>query len=99
MAWKHYKRKLWWIPVVVLLAISILALVLCFDSRFGETSFHRIKDGMTESDVEEILGWHAGDYRPVIWKNPTWFVSTTDVAAWPIEKCGMDYNELMKLKE
>src|SRR5438094_4422305 len=101
MAWKHYKRKFLWTSLAGILAIAISCFVLLmrYDSRFGKASFHRIKEGMTESKVEGILGCRAGDYRPPIWKKPTWFVSTTDVAAWPIEKSGMDFCELTNLQE
>jgi hypothetical protein len=54
---------------------------------------------MTESEVDEILGCQAGDYRPPIWKKPTWYVSTTDIATLPIEKSGMDFDELRELQE
>lgn len=101
MARKLYGKKSDWCALAGSLAIVISSLlfVVRHDSKFGEESFNSIKVGMTEPEVEAILGYPPGDYRPSIWKKPKWFVSPTDVAAWPRKKSGIDMQELIKLQE
>jgi hypothetical protein len=47
-------------------------------SRFGPDTFDQLHEGMTTDEVGAVLGCPPGDYRPAIWREPTWFVSPSD---------------------
>ncbi|MCI0376235.1 MAG: hypothetical protein L0215_01380 [Gemmataceae bacterium] len=59
------KRRLLWIAATLVLLLGAGYAVLWLTGpghRINALSFERIQEGMTEKEVEEILGVPAGDY-------------------------------------
>src|SRR5438874_7970559 len=65
------KRRLFWATTAALLGLGVSLIVLTPQHRrsgITQENFERIKEGMTEEEVEEILGGPPGTYtdRPII---------------------------------
>jgi hypothetical protein len=71
-----------------IVAVIGYVLVRVQEPRFGKEKFELIQEGMTETEVVEALGYPAGDYRPEIWRHPTWFVSPSNLIGVPIAERG-----------
>jgi hypothetical protein len=83
------RRHLWWlIPFTGMLLIlgAILPIVVPRPSPVTRAVYERIKKGMTEAEVEEILGGPPGDYatRPRQWtyRSSFLFYSRMPTAEW-----------------
>jgi hypothetical protein len=63
----------------VAVVIAGLFLLKPHTPRFGADKFERLRLGMTEDEVVAILGCPPGDYRPAIWRKPTWYVHHRDI--------------------
>lgn len=75
-----YRRLLVVLMVVVLLGLAYRC-HLDDSPAFSEERFDRITIGMTKDQVIAILGANPGDYRPLSWQRPDWFVSPSTTAA------------------
>ena len=81
--------------IVVVLSYVLLRVQ---EPRFGKEKFELLHEGMTEAEVVAVLGCPAGDYRPEIWKHPTWFVSPSDAIGFPEAESGRPLEEMEELK-
>jgi hypothetical protein len=88
-----------WIVVLVVVAAAGLFFLLRPRPRFGEEQFERLREGMTEDEVVALLGCPPGDYRPTIWSQPDWFVSSSDAAGFLRAERGRSRRELEKLAQ
>ena len=95
MAWKVSRP---WIVVIAAVAFAGLFLLMRPRPRFGEEQFERLREGMTEAEVSALLGCPPGDYRPTIWSQPDWYVSSTDVIGILRAERGRSRQELEELK-
>ena len=88
--------------IAVVIALALLALWLVYpptDRRFGEPYYDGITEGMSEADVEAILGLPAGDYRPERWIHPGHFVSPSDTMGWIVKESGLSAREVSDLEQ
>jgi hypothetical protein len=99
MAGKLFNLRSRWLWGLVLAAVAI-GMWLSFprDPRFGQDKFQQLHEGMTEDEVISVLGCTAGDYRPRIWSQPDWYVSTSDVIGALDRECGRSIRELEELE-
>jgi hypothetical protein len=54
---------------------------------------------MTLAEVIAVLGCPPGDYRPALWRQPPWYVSTSDAVAILREERGKPFRELEALDQ
>jgi hypothetical protein len=87
-----------WIALLAAGAALGLFLLLRQRPRFGEEQFEQLRDGMTEAEVVAVLGCPPGDYRPAIWSQPDWYVSTSDVVGFLRKERGRSLGELEELQ-
>jgi hypothetical protein len=82
-------RKCWLVVLGVaaaaLAALAIWAMLL--GPRFGPAYFHRLREGMTEQEVEAVLGCPAGDYRTT---QPPRYHGTPHIDGFVREQAGRD---------
>jgi hypothetical protein len=90
------RRRLFALGTIVL---AVVVLLLRFHPQFGEWQFNQLQLGMTEDEVTAILGCPPGDYRPAIWSQPDWYVSTTDMIGDVIADRGLSHEEVRRLEE
>jgi hypothetical protein len=83
-----------WIAVIAVVAAAGLFFLLRPRPQFGEERFERIREGMMEDEVIALLGCPPGDYRPTIWSQPDWFVSSSDAVGFLRAERGRSYREL-----
>src|SRR5690242_14234482 len=101
MAWKFARLRLSrgrWIVFLAALAVVGLFLLMRQRPRFGEEQFEQIREGMAEAEVAAVLGSPPGDYRPVIWSQPDWYVSTSDATGFLRKERGRSLHELEELE-
>jgi hypothetical protein len=94
--WSSPKR---WLALLAILAAIGLALLSWRQPRFGKGPFHRLKEGMSEDEVVAVLGSPPGNYRPLIWRQPDWYVSTSDPVGFLRVQRGRSLEELRKLEK
>jgi len=102
MTWRctrHWPRI--WAAVVVigLMAVVGLVVIRVQEPRFGKEKFDLLHEGMTEAEVVAVLGCADGDYRPSVWKHPTWFVSPSDPIGFPQSERGRLLEEDLNAKD
>jgi hypothetical protein len=90
--------RMFWFGSGVTAAFAALALLCVYPPKIGETHFQQIKEGMTEGEVEAILGCPPGDYRPAIWSKPNWYVSTSGPIGFLPHQSGCSLQELDELR-
>jgi hypothetical protein len=101
MAWKLGRLQLprrRWIAVLAALAVVGLFLFLRQRPRFSEEQFEQLREGMTEAEVVAVLGSPPGDYRPAIWRQPSWYVSTSDAIGHLRAQRGRSLQDLEELE-
>jgi hypothetical protein len=87
-----------WIALPAALAVVALFLLIRQRPRFGEEQFKQLREGMTEAEVVAVLGSPPGDYRPAIWSQPDWYVSTSDAIGFLRKERGRPLRELEELE-
>jgi hypothetical protein len=88
--------------IVLVIAFALVALWLAYpptDHRFGKPYYDRITDGMSEADVETVLGLPAGDYRPERWIHPGHFVSPREPIGDLVKGSGISEKQVSKLEQ
>jgi hypothetical protein len=102
MAWRSplgvSLRRRWFAAFGIAVMAGTLSALLLARPRFGPRSYRGLRLGMTEAEVSAALGCPAGDYGPAIWRNPDWFVSTSDLSGWLLEERGRPLQELEQLR-
>jgi hypothetical protein len=62
----HSAKRYWFYSLVVLLLITMSVVIVSFSPRSGDqiirVNYDKIKEGMTQDEVEEILGGPPGVY-------------------------------------
>jgi hypothetical protein len=92
------KRKRLGVMISVAIASAAMIYFWSIDRRFGESCFDRIKEGMSESEVEGILGSPPGDYRPSRYIRPNHFVSISKPMGFQVKESGLRSRELASLE-
>jgi hypothetical protein len=87
------------IALMVAVAVVGLLLIVRPRSRFGREQFERLREGMTEAEVIAVLGCPPGDYRPKIWSQPDWYVSTSDPIGFLLEQRGRSLQQLREWEQ
>lgn len=95
------RRPTIYMAVVVIGLMAFIGLVMLSiqKPRFGKEKFELLSENMTEAEVVAVLGCPDGDYRPAIWKHPTWFVSPSDLFGLPEAERGRSIKEIEELDE
>jgi hypothetical protein len=92
MEFRRFRRRSPTVLAAVIMTgiVAVIGYVLLRvqEPRFGKEKFELIHEGMTEAEVVEALGCPAGDYRPEIWRHPTWFVSSSNLIGLTIAERG-----------
>jgi hypothetical protein len=81
-----------WLVVLSVAAATLAALAfwaLVPGPRFGPAYLHRLREGMTEREVEAALGCPAGDYRATPPPRP---LGTPHIDGFVREQAGRDWN-------
>jgi hypothetical protein len=101
MAWMLAKWPLYrwrWTSLLVAVALGGLFLLLRPQPRFGEEQYRQLQEGMTEVEIVAVLGCPSGDYRPTIWSQPDWYVSSSDPIGSLRVQRGLSLQELDQLE-
>jgi hypothetical protein len=93
-------RKLAAIGTPVLLTGGAVLFFLSLDRMFDESVFDKIREGMTEAEVEALIGCPARDYRPRRWINPEHLlVSPGSPIAFPVKCSGLSSQQLQLIEQ
>ena len=92
-------RKFTAMGTLVVLAGGTIFILPTIDRNFGESLFNQIREGMTEREVERIIGHPAGDYRPQRYKKPGHFVSSSDPIGFTVKCSGLSPDELAAMEQ
>jgi hypothetical protein len=87
------------IGTLVVLTGGAIFLFPSVDRRFDESFFNQIREGMTEREVETIVGHPPGDYRPRRYRQPGHFVSPSDPVGFCVKCSGLSPQELTAMED
>jgi hypothetical protein len=90
------KKRTW---ITVGIAIALVATILLWLLRptpwFSESAFDLLREGMSEAEVEEVLGRPAGDYRTYGFEA---YRYPSSVGGVPIKRAGRSWMEIEELR-